>query len=161
AADPGRRLRAACALAAFTPDDRRWEKVSRDVAARLVAENALGVGWSADALRPVGEALLPPLADSPPEEGRRAAEGRTPTEIYGGFAVVRPYRFAYVEKVLAEKSGPGAGPDARLTLVRRQANAAVALAALGRWEKVCPLLRHTPDPTLRSYLIDRLAAGGV
>jgi formylglycine-generating enzyme required for sulfatase activity len=37
----------------------------------------------------------------------------------------------------------------------------VALAALGRVEKVWPLLRHTPDPTRRSYLIDRLGPGGI
>jgi formylglycine-generating enzyme required for sulfatase activity len=48
-----------------------------------------------------------------------------------------------------------------VALARRQANAAVALAALGRWDKVWPLLPHTPDPTLRSYLIDRLGPGGV
>jgi formylglycine-generating enzyme required for sulfatase activity len=31
---------------------------------------------------------------------------------------------------------------------------------MGRWEKVWPLLRHSEDPTLRSYLIDRLGPGG-
>jgi formylglycine-generating enzyme required for sulfatase activity len=42
-----------------------------------------------------------------------------------------------------------------------EVEAAVALAALGRGEKVWPLLRHSPDPTRRSYLIDRLGPGGV
>jgi formylglycine-generating enzyme required for sulfatase activity len=37
----------------------------------------------------------------------------------------------------------------------------VALAARGRWDGVLPLLRHRPDPTVRSYLIDRLGPGGV
>ena len=32
---------------------------------------------------------------------------------------------------------------------------------MGQGEKVWPLLKHSPDPTLRSYLIDRLAPGGV
>src|SRR5262249_23768983 len=49
----------------------------------------------------------------------------------------------------------------KLALARRQANAAATLAALGRWEKVQPLLRHVPDPTLRSYIIDRLGPAGV
>jgi hypothetical protein len=44
----------------------------------------------------------------------------------------------------------------KLAVYLRQANAAVALAAVGRWEKVWPSLRHTEDPTLRSHLIDRL-----
>src|SRR5262249_49762744 len=34
--DPGKRLRAACALARYAEDDGRWAKVSRDVTARLV-----------------------------------------------------------------------------------------------------------------------------
>jgi formylglycine-generating enzyme required for sulfatase activity len=42
----------------------------------------------------------------------------------------------------------------------RQANAAVALFKLGQAEKVWPLLQHRPDPSLRSYLIDRLHALG-
>jgi hypothetical protein len=45
--------------------------------------------------------------------------------------------------------------------VKRQANVGAALAAMGRGEKVWPLLKHSPDPTRRSFLIDRLAAGGV
>src|SRR5262249_10548200 len=42
--DPRQRLRAACALAAYAPDDQRWEGVGGDVASRLVAENALVIG---------------------------------------------------------------------------------------------------------------------
>jgi formylglycine-generating enzyme required for sulfatase activity len=72
----------------------------------------------------------------------------------------QPDGFAHLEEVLAETSKPGVALEGRLTLCRRQANAAVALAAMGRWEKVWPLLRHTEDPTLRSYLIDRLGPGG-
>ena len=37
----------------------------------------------------------------------------------------------------------------------------MALLVMGRTEKVWPLLKHRPDPTLRSYLIDRLGPGGV
>ena len=32
---------------------------------------------------------------------------------------------------------------------------------MGKGEKVWPLLKHSPDPTLRSYLIERLGPGGV
>src|SRR5262249_29013802 len=59
--DPGQRLRAASALAAYSPDDSRWEKVSGDVAARLVAENALVIGPWARGLKPGGRHRLPPL----------------------------------------------------------------------------------------------------
>jgi len=160
-ADPGRRLRAACALAAYAPVDGRWDKVSGDVAGRLVAENALEVGKWAEALRPVRQSLLPPLAALLLEEGRGAEARRLITGVYAGYSDGVPDAFLPLEKVLAEKAGAGADGEARLALARRQANAAVALAALGRWEKVAPLLRHAPDPTVRSYLIDRLGPGGV
>jgi formylglycine-generating enzyme required for sulfatase activity len=160
AVDPGRRLRAACALAAYAPEDGRWEKVSGDVAGRLVAENALVIGQWAGALKPVGRHLLAPLADLLLEEKRSVESRRTITGVCAVFAEGMPDAFVPLERVVAEGHGRTATADERLALARRQANAAVALAALGRWEKVAPLLRHTPDPTLRSYLIDRLGPGG-
>ena len=50
--------------------------------------------------------------------------------------------------------------EAKEKLARRQANAAVALLKMDRPEKVWPLLKHSPDPTVRSHLIHRLAALG-
>ena len=44
---------------------------------------------------------------------------------------------------------------------RRQANAAVALVRMSRTEKIWPLLKHSPDPSLRSYLVHRLGHLGV
>ncbi|MFI5457893.1 MAG: protein kinase, partial [Isosphaerales bacterium] len=41
-------------------------------------------------------------------------------------------------------------------LAERQARAAVALVRLGRAEAVWPLLRHSPDPRLRSFIINWL-----
>jgi eukaryotic-like serine/threonine-protein kinase len=43
---------------------------------------------------------------------------------------------------------------------KRQSNAAVALLRLGRSEMAWPLLKHTPDPRVRSYLIHRVAPLG-
>jgi formylglycine-generating enzyme required for sulfatase activity len=157
---PGQRLRAACALADYAAEDSRWQPVSGDVAVRLVAENALVVSKWAEALRPVGRQLLPPLAGILLAEGRGAAERRTISGLYADYAKDVPDGFAALEKVLAEESDAAATQDTKLPLARRQANAAVALAASGRWEKVWPLLRHSPDPTRRSYLIDRLGPGG-
>jgi formylglycine-generating enzyme required for sulfatase activity len=50
--------------------------------------------------------------------------------------------------------------DFKEKLAKRQANAAVALLRLGRPEKVWPLLKHSPDPRVRSYLIHRLGPLG-
>src|SRR5207248_705433 len=48
----------------------------------------------------------------------------------------------------------------REMLAKRQANAAVALLKLNQPEKVWSLLKHSPDPRARSYLIHRLAPLG-
>ena len=45
----------------------------------------------------------------------------------------------------------------REKLAKRQANAAVALTRLGEMDRVLPLLTHSPDPSLRSYIIHALA----
>ena len=104
--------------------------------------------------------MLSPLVALLLEEERGATERRTLARLYGDYAEGLPDAFGPLEKALSEQAEAGAAVEARLGLARRQADAAVALAAAGRWEKVSPLLRHVPDPTLRSYLIDRLGPGG-
>ncbi len=49
----------------------------------------------------------------------------------------------------------GDGDDGKEKLAKRQANAAVALLKMNQPEKVWPLLKHSPDPRTRSYLIHR------
>ena len=61
--DQDQRFRAACALAAFAPDDPRWEKVSGDVAATLVIQKPFVIAQWTEALKGVGRWLIPPLAD--------------------------------------------------------------------------------------------------
>jgi formylglycine-generating enzyme required for sulfatase activity len=58
------------------------------------------------------------------------------------------------------KLPPDAKHDAKEKLAKRQANAAVALLKMGRPEKVWPLLKQSPDPRVRSYLIHRLGPLG-
>lgn len=55
---------------------------------------------------------------------------------------------------------PVVSQDEKERLAQRQANAAVALLKLGQGEKVWPLLRHSSDPRVRSYLIHRLSPLG-
>ena len=50
--------------------------------------------------------------------------------------------------------------EKREKLAKRQANAAVALLRMNQPEKVWPLLKHSPDPRVRSYLIHRLGPLG-
>ncbi len=51
--------------------------------------------------------------------------------------------------------------DARETLSRRQAKAAVALLRMNQPDQVWPLLKHREDPRVRSYLIHLLGPSGV
>jgi serine/threonine protein kinase/formylglycine-generating enzyme required for sulfatase activity len=159
--DPEQKLRAACALAAWVPEDDRWENVNSAVAARLVGENPVVIGKWAEALQPVGRFLLEALAARLLAEGRGAAEQRTAAGLYAAFAGGEPAGFAPLEEALAEEAEPGAMRDVRLALARRKANVAASLAAMARWENVWPLLRQARDPTVRTYLIDRLGPGGV
>jgi formylglycine-generating enzyme required for sulfatase activity len=50
--------------------------------------------------------------------------------------------------------------EKREKLAKRQANAAVALLRMNQPEKVWPLFKHSPDPRVRSYLVDRLRPFG-
>ena len=52
--DQDERFRAACALAAFAPDDPRWEEVGGDVAATLVVQKPFVIAQWTDALKGVG-----------------------------------------------------------------------------------------------------------
>src|SRR5262249_8315580 len=65
-----------------------------------------------------------------------------------------------LEAELAKPARPKDKDEDQDRLAQRQANAAVALVKLGKADRVWPLLRHHPDPSVRSYLIDRLSLLG-
>jgi formylglycine-generating enzyme required for sulfatase activity len=154
-------LRAAGTLAAYAEEDGRWDKVRDHLTLALVAQDGLVIGRWAEALAPIRGHLLPPLAKVLLEERHTPGERRTLTGLFAGYTEGREDGWPLLEKVLGEKLGPAEPVEARVALARRQANAAVALAANGRWDKVLPLLQNGPDPTVRTYLIERLGPGGV
>jgi formylglycine-generating enzyme required for sulfatase activity len=55
---------------------------------------------------------------------------------------------------------PDVKPEIRDQFWKRQANAAVCLFGLGEAEAVWPLLKHSPNPSLKSLIIDRLGCLG-
>jgi len=155
------RFRAACALAAFAPDDPRWEKVSKSVAATLVIQKPFVIAQWTDALKGVGHWLIPTLADFLVDEKRSVLERGLIITVYGKYAGDVPDTYTRLEKHLNENNAVDAWVGDKVALAERQASVGVALLAMGRGEKVWPLFEHRPDPTLRSYLIDRAAPGGV
>jgi formylglycine-generating enzyme required for sulfatase activity len=156
--DLDERLRAACALAAYTPDDARWKPVRRDVAAKLVTENPLVIPQWVETLRPVAGSLLVPLRAFLTDDGRGAAERELSARVYADLARDDPRALRRLEKRLARRGPPAGSADARVKWAKVQAHLGTALVVMGRGEKVWPLLRHRPDPTLRSYLIQGLGS---
>lgn len=180
------RLRAAAALAKFNPESDRWARASPLVVEDLVREYAIFLGPWSEAFRPVKDSFLGPLGDIFQNRNpERTAERSLATDLLADYAADNlpvladhlmkadegQFRVIY-EKF--EKHGEKGLPlltevidrqpsadwpssdERRETLAKRQANAAVALFRLNQPGKVWPLLTHSPDPRVRSYLIHRL-----
>lgn len=154
---PERRFRAACALAEYAPSDSRWGMYSPFVVDQLVGADALALRDWIDALQPAGRSLWPALAASLEEDRWGAPQRRRLIELYGAFASGDDEAFSLLEQRVAVGQAPAAG----VAEAKRRANVAAALIALHRGNRVWPLLVHSQDPTLRSYLIERLATSGV
>jgi hypothetical protein len=160
-AEPDRRFRAACALAAYTPEDPRWKSVGPDVVAKLVTENALKLSSWVENLEPVAPELLPLLAallegEECPDAQRGAVE-----TVYKAFAEHHPSAFTSLEDRWEELRGQSQSGATSLALAHRQANLGAALVAMERGQKVWPLLQGSPDPTASSYWIERLGRTGM
>ena len=178
-----RRLRAACALAAFDPQSPKWPDVASDVVTMLAAEDLfLIVPWC-DLLRPIRGFLLAPLRrlfdnQKGPEKGFVAAcilaqyasdnpelmrdlilhadmrQIRVLTDdLHKGDAVVDLIRLA-AEQPMPESVDQQEGASDVHT------NAGLALFRVGLVNSVRPLLMANPDPRVRTYLIHRLKPFG-
>jgi serine/threonine protein kinase/formylglycine-generating enzyme required for sulfatase activity len=185
--EEAQRLRAAAALAKYDPDNEKWAKASVQVAHDLVRENPVYLLYWSEAFRPVKAWFLSPLSevfrDQRPE---RAAERSLATNLLADYAAGNPQslaellmdadevQFAVIYPKLREESRralpllaaeidkkmPADLPcsdEKRDKLAKRQASAAAALLKLNQPEKVWPLLKHSPDPRVRSYLIHCLS----
>jgi formylglycine-generating enzyme required for sulfatase activity len=182
------RLRAACALARYDSSSLRWNNTSAPVVSQLVEVDPASLSdWMAG-LRPVRRQLVGPLTavfhDRGPDQ---VAERSLATSMLADFASDQPdllaelvmdadeKQFVALFPKVAEHVGAAtsrfevelARPVAeafsgaeRDALAARQANAGVGLLRLGRPERVWLLLKHTPDPSVRSYFIHRLASMG-
>jgi formylglycine-generating enzyme required for sulfatase activity len=160
------RFHAAAALAISADAADRWRGVADDVVAELAVRRLDEVNRWAEVLSSQRAVLLPPLVEVLLSEGPSAAERPVLIKTYVSLARDQAASVGVLEKALGTKVDPATPVEERLKLARRQANAAVLLAALGQWTTVLPLLRHgvepkdrQADPTRRSYLIDRLAVG--
>ena len=156
-ADSSQRLRAACFLATHATSDDRWQEASDDIPGILVTQPTTLMKQWGEALRPISRLLLPELAKLI-VESRDGSHQRAMMELYAELAA-DAIGDGFSPLVASLKSPGTVNRD--LDSARRQATALTALAVGGRWEHVWPNLRHTPDPTLRTYLVAQLGSGAV
>ena len=181
------RFQAACALATFVPGDERWSQINTLVASHLVSLQASDfLAWR-DALRPAKNKLLKPLAsiyrDPAQERQYRIYATETladysadrPDDLFDLLADAERFQFSVMfDRVIAHKeksvalalqelgkqSGGQASEDEKEALAKRQANAGVALFRMGQNNRVWLHLKHSPDPTVRNYIIHWLSPLG-
>jgi formylglycine-generating enzyme required for sulfatase activity len=183
-----RLIRAAAALAAFDPDGAGWRQLAAPTTDQLLNENVLQVRAWTDALRPARHQLLATLGSAFRDPARSPTERSIATGVLRDytlddpgvlielvkdadleqFAVVEPglarHRAAALEAMIQEvaRIAPAAETDTnKERLAHRQENAAITLLHMGRPESVWPLLKHSPDPRLRSQLVCNLGQRGV
>jgi len=184
------RLRAAAALAKYDPASEKWSKCSPFVVNDLVLENPVYLGQWSEMYRPVKNSLLEPLAVIfRDRNSERASERTLATNILADYAADNPStlvdllmdadkkQFAVIYSKFREQGDKGlpvltgvidtklpadlpSSDEQREKLAKRQANAAVALLRMNQPEKVWPLLKHSPDQRVRSYLIHRMGPLG-
>lgn len=183
-AEQRHRLRAAAALAVFAPNDARWSPWSAEIAGDLVSVPALEIKSWTDNLYPIGGKLTRALEsifkDRRPEWSNERAVAATALARYHSHHPERLANLAvladndkeflpFVEQLQGQRAracfllhqilhdtvAAEAEERDRDAHWRKQANAAVCLVQLGRPEEVWPYLRDSPDPSLRSFLIQR------
>jgi eukaryotic-like serine/threonine-protein kinase len=181
------RFRAACALATYAPDDKRWGQIKRTVADSLVTLDASALAEWREILLPVSRQLIEPLAaiygDTTQEKLPRSFAAETlafyaayqPEQLFELLANAEQFQFplifprlaghkkravALAREELAKRFPENATARQRDLLAKRRANASVALLKLGSPEQVWPMLKASPDPTVRSYLIHWLGPLG-
>ncbi len=183
------RLRAAAALAKYDPESEKWAKASGPVVEQLVAENPVFLAFWMEGFRPIKGKLLASLKIIYGNPNGRESERTLATNILADYAADQPQvladllmdadekQFAVIYPKFKDRGEQGlplltgeidkklpsdlpSSDDKREKLAKRQANAAVALLRMNQPEKVWPLLKHSPDPRVRSYLIHRLSPTG-
>ena len=180
-------LRVACLLAQLDPHDERWNDISEATSRGLIAENSLLVSHWIALLRPARHRLLDALGlrfqESALSESERLLAANVLAEWSEGdierlvplAMVSNPQQFMALFKSLSAKHDEairmfraiaeqtrivGIVPESE-AVVRRKGMAILSLIRLDDAHETWSALAATPDPRLRSWLIDRLPKYGV
>ena len=183
--DPARRFQAACALANLDPDNEHWldEKFVEFVAGHLVSVLPSELLPWRNALRPVKAHLTASLAAiyRDHKQGEQVRGFATDTladylsndaeGLFDLLAVDNEMQFGPIFSKLSnhrEHAIRLGNAEVAKTLAKdaseddkiHQANAAVMLLRMDAADQVWPLLKHSPDPRVRSYIIHWLSPLG-
>ncbi|HBJ36209.1 MAG TPA: hypothetical protein DDZ51_15955 [Planctomycetaceae bacterium] len=157
--DASKQLRLACLLAEFDRESSVWDSICKNVLITIDSENSLLIRQWTDLLRPVRSRLLPALATLVAESSA-VTEQRPMSDLYVEFAGEVPDGYQPLVELLNQRSAledqVTLGQSTIVENARRKANVAATFAMAGKWDAVLPLLRSSPDPTLRTILIERL-----
>ena len=183
------RFHAACALASFDSENANWESdhFSHFVANHLVNVLPSELKPWRNALTPVRDSLTVPLKaifrDERAGEQERSFAADTLADYYSDdanqlfdllvetnesqfkaiFGALGRHRLAAISRGIEEVSMPlpvDADDADKERIAIRKANAATMLLRLGSGEHVWPLLKHSNDPRVRSYIIHWLGPRG-
>ena len=184
-----RLLPAASALALYDPDNKvLWPPIGKKVVEALVDENPLRVAVWIKTLRPARHHLLKALMEVYGNEAKDRSQTQVDlatsiledyaqdvktlgellleaqpkqfVTLYDEFAAHGDRALAVLDKELDRKPPSDGSEEDKEITARRQANAAVAALRMGETESVWPLLKHSPDPRLRTWIIHRLSPEG-
>ncbi len=188
--DTEQKLRAASALAMYEPAGERWNVVSQEIAHSLVSVNPIFLGRWMRNLRPVRGQLTAPLSEIFRTHNGSYTESELSlaTNVLADFAGDQPgvladslmdadaTQFAVLfpridghrdtaiqllEAELDKKLTAAVEEPDKERLAKRQANAAVALWRMNSDNAIWSLLKHSSDPSVRSWLVHRLGPLGV
>ncbi len=173
-------------MASYDPQNPRWADLGDKVAGTLVTVNFIYLQDWLDDLREVHAKLNPHLSRIFRDKTRTAAVHTQATNILADYAKDDPpllaslimdadpeafARLFLVVAGLAEATSPVFQAELRKTaqaedepakdaLAERQARGAVALLRLGHADALWPLLKHSADPRLRSFIVNGLSPLG-
>lgn len=186
---PGTRFQAACALASFDPTNQRWQdpELAEFIATELVQVLPSRLLHWRNALRPIRLPLTPPLSrifrDSSAREQVRSFATDTLCDylsddadalfdlladanenqfiaLYDQLESHQQRAIALATAELANAIPADASEIEKESFAVRQSNAAVMLVRMNSAAPVWPLLKFSPDPRVRSYLIHWLQPRG-
>jgi formylglycine-generating enzyme required for sulfatase activity len=181
---PARRLRAACALAGWNAQDARWTDHAEQVVGWLLSESPLRLAIWTTLLRPVDTHLLESLERAYRNDSDAVAHcgaavvlsdflSRDPNHLLALIKDARldqlrfitdnlpPLGDVFCDQLTRELAELDRPEDDHPASYSARANVAIALLKLGRGDAVWPLLDASKDPTVRSYLIQRMAMADV